>query len=570
MEEGVGEEAGVGLDWRDRDWGLLPPSERLVTLPLEVPEFTLGWGVIRWVTNHLIQPNGPRAGQPFRCTEFQVRFLLWFYAVDEHGDFLYSEGIRRLAKGSGKSPFAAVVALAEFLGPVRFERFVEGVPGGCVGKRQPLSWVQVAATSEEQTKNTMRMVRAFVNHRGCHLKQDYGLDVGKTYIESADGCKLEQITSSATTAEGNEISFAVCDETEHWTPVKGGPALYETLSQNAAKSKSSRLLQTSNAWMPGDSSVAESTWDTWVAEQEGKVHSDRKPLLYDAIMAPHNTCMGMEPQPGEVPLTEALEWVYQDCPWASQENMLNTILKPNYPVSRSWRFFLNHPHDVENVWCPTGKFMECHDPERFVDKGEQIVMFFDGSKSNDHTALVGCCLSDGFIFTIGVWKPDEDAGVVDAEAVDAAVLQAFETYDVLAFWADVREWESYVKNRWPDLFADQLKVWAVPSGKLPAAIAWDMRSRAYQFAEATEQCLDEIVNHDFSHDGNWDLVAHVGNCRVKEYRGRWAVRKESPKSSKKIDAAVCMIGARMLFHVVRGSDVWEKRNRNVEWSFGWS
>ena len=61
---------------------------------------------------NLIQPNGPKAGQPFTPTDGQVEFLLHFYAVNENGEWLYSHAARRLAKGSGKSPFAAAVALA--------------------------------------------------------------------------------------------------------------------------------------------------------------------------------------------------------------------------------------------------------------------------------------------------------------------------------------------------------------------------------------------------------------------------------------------------------------------------
>lgn len=570
MAENVQAEAGRGdvEDWRSRDWSLLPPSERLITLPLDIPDRTLGWGVVAWITDNLIQPNGEFAGQPFRCTEFQVRFILHFYAVNEQGDFVYNEGVRRLAKGSGKSPFAAVLALAELLGPVMFDRFDDDVPGGCVGRKRPLSWVQVVATAEEQTKNTMRMVRAMVNHKACRLKQRFELDVGKTYIEVPDGSKLEQITSAWTTAEGNEVTFVVSDETEHWEPSKGGPQLYETLLQNVAKTNNARLLQTSNAWEPGGESVAESTWEAWQEQEEGRTVAERR-LLYDAICAPFNTSLSPDTGDGEVSLDEALAFVYQDCSWAALDNIKNTIWKPNYPQSRSWRFFLNRPVASEDSWCPTSVFMECHDPDRVVKQGEDVVLFFDGSKSNDHTALVGCCLSDGFVFTLGVWEPDEATGVIDADVVDRAVLAARDTYNVVAFWADVREWESFVKNKWRDDFVDSLLVWAVPHGKLPEPIAWDMRSKGYQFAQATEQCLDEIVNHRFAHDGHWELVKHVGNCRVKEYRGLWSVKKESPKSRNKIDAAVCMIGARMLYHVVKSSPEWERASSEVEWSFGW-
>src|SRR5690606_33016046 len=96
-----------------------PATSRLDTLPAGLPELTLGWEAARWAHRWLVQPNGPRAKQPFRFTDRQLRFVLWWYAVDERGRWLFNHGVRRLAKGSGKSPFAAVLALIEFCAPVR-------------------------------------------------------------------------------------------------------------------------------------------------------------------------------------------------------------------------------------------------------------------------------------------------------------------------------------------------------------------------------------------------------------------------------------------------------------------
>lgn len=552
--------------WSGTDWAAVAPAERLDTLPAGVPSLTLGWGVIRWVSDNIVHPH---TGEPFRLTERQARFVLWFYAVDEVGDFVFTEGVRRLSKGSGKSPFAAVLALVQLLGPVRFVRFDPGVIGGCVGSRWAMSWVQVAATAEEQTKNTMRMIRAMVNHKKSRLKRDYQLEVGKTYIETADGCKLEQITSAASTAEGNEITFCIADETEHWTPVRGGKDLYEVLGRNLGKTRNARMLQTSNAWEPGAQSVAELTFDTWVLQEEGKGNSDKQ-ALYDSVRAPDYTSLAPDAVDGECPLMAALQWVYADCEWANIDGIAHRIWQPNSNVAEAWKYYLNRPQVDENSWCPPDVFMQNHDPARVVEPGEDIVMFFDGSKSNDYTALIGCCMSDGFVFTIGVWQPDSRTGVVNVHAVDAMVCAARDRWTVVAFFADVREWESYVKDKWAKLYKDDLLLWALPRGQMPEPVAWDMRTKAWQFGEATETCLNEIVEGTFKHDGNPDLVSHVSNCRVKEVRGQWYVKKESPKSRRKIDAAVCMIGARMVYRMVKASPKWEKRSSvSASFGFGW-
>lgn len=540
----------------------LPPRERVYTLPAGLPEYTLGYGVLAWIEEHLRQPNGPRAGLPFRPTLGQARFLLWFYAVDENGRWLFNRAVRRLAKGSGKSPFAAVLALAELLGPVRVAGFDESVPGGVVGMPVSMPLVRVAATSEQQTANTMRMVRAMSNKRTA-LARKYELDVGKTFVDTPTGGKLEQITSSASSAEGAETSFTVADETEHWGPGNGGVDFADTLVQNAAKT-SARIMETSNAWLPGAGSVAESTFEAWCDQQEGKTRG-RQQILYDAVIAPPNTALTDEPGEGEISLTEGLQFVYGDCPWIDLETIKEQIWSPSFPVSRSRRFFLNQPNAADDAWCTLQEWSVLADTNRVLVDGEEVVLFFDGSKSNDHTALVGCCMSDGFVFTAGVWAPRRDTGVVDVDAVDSMVARMFERFTVVAFWADVREWESYVKTSWPQAYGDRLLVWATPHGAQPSAIAWDMRSHAREFAQAAEMCLAEIQDGRFAHDGNWDTSRHVGNCRRVESRGFITVKKESPKSPNKIDAAVCVIGARMLYRAVLASAAWEERNDDTGW-----
>jgi hypothetical protein len=162
------------------------PASRLSTLPPGEPKLTLGWEAWRWCEK-LTQPNGPRAGQPFEPTVDQLRFLLWWYAIDREGRWLFNHGARRLAKGSGKSPFAAVLALIEFCAPVRLARFDSRAPGGCWGKPVDMPLVQIAATAESQTANTMRMVRAFAP-KGSAIVREYNMDPGKTkYYKLPEG-----------------------------------------------------------------------------------------------------------------------------------------------------------------------------------------------------------------------------------------------------------------------------------------------------------------------------------------------------------------------------------------------
>lgn len=709
MDEGAGSEVTDTLP---------APRERTDTLPLGLPERTLGYHAAAWMMDNLIQPNGPKAGQPFIPTDRQIEFLAHFYALNHKGSFVYRQGIRRLAKGSGKavslltpiltpdgwrkfgdlavgdrvfhpsgrptvvthvhpidqwdtwdvevsdgttlttsgehlftvdefvgsakrkrrtldvramaregefnlrlpdvdkealrangvsegvlasfqngrtivgarqvppvdarcitveaedglylvgetmvvthnSPFAAAMCLFELLGPCRYDGFDRHEPFGVRAKPMSMPLVQIVATSESQTANTIRMVRAFCQKKGP-LARKYDLEVAKTFIETPGGGKLQQMTSSAHSMEGGEVSFVVGDELEHWLPAQGGPAMLQTIQQNAAK-MGGRFMGTCNAWVPGEQSSAEAVFEAWCDQEDGLTRGKTK-ILYDARVAPPNTVLTDEPEEGQVGLTEALEYVYEGCPWVNLESIKEQIWSPEYPESRSIRFFLNRPNAAEASWITLEEWTQLRKPDRKVEPGEKIVMFFDGSKSNDHTALVGCCMEDGHIFKIGHWKPEKPLGVVNVAAVDAGVRRAFDTYNVVAFWADVREWESFTRTAWPEDFGDRLIVPAVRGGMSASPIAWDMRSHAYQFAEAAETAFTEIQQQAFTHDGDSALGEHVSNCRVNEFKGRWSVKKESPKSSKKIDLAVCMIGARMLYRYVKSSKEWADMNKPV-------
>ena len=159
---------------------LVAPRDRLVTLPEGIPKLTLGWEAIHWATKYLRQPDGPNAGERWEFIESQVRFMLWWYALTPEGRWIYYHGVRRFAKGYGKSPFAAVMSMIELLAPVRFARWDESAPGGVVGREVSMPLVQIGASSHDQANvNTMRMVRALLP-KNSRILRDYDVEAGKT------------------------------------------------------------------------------------------------------------------------------------------------------------------------------------------------------------------------------------------------------------------------------------------------------------------------------------------------------------------------------------------------------
>lgn len=530
-------------------------ADRLDTLPDGVPMFTLGWEALAFAAKYLRHPDGERQGERWVFTPRQTRFILWYYAVDDNGDWLFGHAARRLSKGSGKSPWAAVMAVIELLAPVRFSHFDTGVRGGCIGKPVALPWVQIAAATAEQTKNVMMYIRSLLSPAlAPELHRDFKLDVGKEKVFVDPSGTLEVITSSAASAEGSRATFIIADELEHWLPSNGGIDLFRTLKANLTKT-GSRMVETLNSWVPDAGSAGEETFKSWCEIEDGVARRPKMGILYDAVQAPPGVELS-----DEVALREALEFVYADCPWSLKQ--LDSIVSDIYTsrdASEARRKYLNQNVAPDSAWVDPQLWASMADRERVVSPDEEIVLFFDGSISHDATALAGCCLDDGHVVSFGVWEPslsknDGRPDRVDVRLVDERVDWVMNNYNVVAFFADVREWEGFVHHVWPERYRDRLQVWASPRGDLPAPIAWDMRGKVREFTLAAELTEADILQRRFTNDGDRLMANHVRNAR--RYENRWgsSVCKETKKSPKKIDACVAMIGARHVYRLVKESD----------------
>ncbi|MEH3052507.1 MAG: hypothetical protein PGN13_00670 [Patulibacter minatonensis] len=249
-----------------------------------LPERTLGWQWIDWAGHYLRQPDGPEAGQPWRYTLEQIRFLLWWGAVDDAGRWLARSGHLRRAKGWGKDPFGATLCAIEFVGPCRFGG--NDAHGKPVGVPHPASWVITAAVSKDQTRNTMTLFPAMLSDE---LIAEQGIDLGKEIIYAGKGRRrLESVTSSPKALEGPRITFALLNEVQHWLRNNDGHAMKAVVNRNVTKSRdgAARALAIANAPEPGEDSVAEHDYDAYRAIAEGRTRATG--FLYDSLeAAPH-------------------------------------------------------------------------------------------------------------------------------------------------------------------------------------------------------------------------------------------------------------------------------------------
>ena len=522
-----------------------------------LPEKTLGWGVLNWWASYVKTPGGEHAGEAFMPTLEQARWVLWWYAVDNKGRYCYRNGVLRRLKGWGKDPLAAALALVELCGPVAFAGFdLKGEP---LGKARHAAWVQIVAVSQEQTKNTMSLFPVMVSAK---LKEDYNLEVNKTIIYSEAGGRIESVTSSPHSMEGNRPTLVIRNETQWWVDSVAGHELAGVIEGNVTKIQGARTLSICNAHIPGEDSVAERDYDAWQAVQSGDAVDVG--TLYDALEAPADTPVSEIPSEKEDPegylagvqkLREGILIARGDSVWLPVDAIVESVLDVKNPVTESRRKFLNQVNASEDSWIAPYEWDAVAVPEAGLSKGDKITLGFDGSKSNDWTALVACRVEDGCLFLIKAWNPAKYPNEqVPREDVDATVRSCFERFDVVAFRADVKEFEAYV-DQWSRDFKKRMKVNASPA----SPIAFDMRGNQKRFALDCERFLDSVLEQELSHNGDVTLRQHVLHARRHPtIYDAVSIRKASKDSSKKIDAAVCAV----LAFGGRQDYLMSKRNRS--------
>lgn len=506
-----------------------------------LPKHSLGWGVINWLYEYVLTPGGPDAGQPFMPTLEQARFIVWWYAVDEDGRWLYRSGTLRRLKGWGKDPLAGALSLVELCGPVEFSHFDED--GQPVGKPKYDPWVQIAAVSQDQTRNTFTLFSSLVSPK---LKEEYGIDIHKTIVYDRRGKMIEGVTSSPLALEGKRPTFIIQNEIQWWVEANDGKAMRDVIDGNVTKSAygTCRALSICNAHVPGQDSVGEDDWEAYLKVQAGEAVDTG--LLYDALEAPPNTPVSEIPAYDEDPegfeegiekLKAGLEVARGDAKWLDLDIIVSSILDIRNPVSESRRKFLNQVNAAEDSWISRKEWDSCQSDVK-LEPGDKITLGFDGSKSNDHTALCACRIEDGAVFLLNTWNPEKQpGGVIPRESVDAAVRSAFERYTVVGFRADVHEFESYV-DEWGKDFKRVVKVKASPNNP----VAFDMRGQKKRFALDCERFLDAVLEQELTHDGNPRLRWYIGNAqRHPTNYDAVSIRKESKDSSRKIDGAVTAV-----------------------------
>ncbi len=539
------------------------PSWQIADGRWVLPELTLGWDMLTWCGRYLQHS----AGVPWRFTLEQARILLWWFALTPDGEFLFRDGVLQRLKGWGKDPLGATLLAFELLGPAR----VDDIDGGrVVGRDVTDAWVQTAAVALDQTKNTMRLFPTLFTPEAIDT---YRIQIGKEQIYAlGDSRFLQAVTSSPTKLEGPRTTAMLLNETQHWNASNGGHEMSAVIERNATKSSdgASRTFRITNAFEPGMDSVAERDRDAYENVLAGR--SMDTGLMYDSLEAAADAPLNAEDAPAVV------ESIRGDSVWLNTDRIVKAILDTRNPPSRSRRFWYNQVIAAEDAWTTPQLFDAIARPDDpGLADGEPIALFFDGSKSDDATALCGVRMSDGHVVTLGMWQRPPgsrgDGWLSPRDRVDERVAEMFDRFRPVGFFADPshtvddetaeRYWDGLI-DEWHRRYKSRLKSWAKP-GRGGHAVLWDMASpaRSEAFTAAAERCASDIENAAFTHDGDDRLRLHVKNARRAPNRWGVSLRKEHRESSRKIDLAVTMVGARMVRRLILLGDSGKQRTGNA-------
>lgn len=530
-----------------------------------LPKRSLGWEGLAFAGQHFTHK-----GKPWKYTMEQARFLLWFYAVNERGEFDYHSSVLQRLKGWGKDPFAAVLSGSVLVGPMEFDHW--GKDDQPLGRQVSDAWVQIAAVSLDQTKNTMKIFPGLIP---VETRKLFGIQIGKQNVWArGDQAQIEAVTASPLAIEGGRPKLIIRAETQNWNSSNGGHDMAGAMEGNAAKAEigtPARILDICNAYQPGKDSVGQQQREGWEETQGEDAKTADFGLMYDSLEAPPEAPLTRDDAP------DVVESVRGDSVWLdARGRILKSILNPANSPAESRRKWYNQVVAAEDAWTEPLEFDPLKDDSLVVESGEEVALFLDCAKSDDATALMGCRMSDGHVFTMGMWQrpPGKrgDGWVVPRGAVDQEIREARNKYRVVGFFGDPahalddetmdRFWDPMF-SEWDMMFRREVKVWA-QTGKDSHSVMFDMSARdnARRFAEAAAFTLEEIKSAAFTWDGDARLRKHVLNARRYPVQGYVSIAKESRESRKKVDLAVAMIGARMVRRLVltqgkkRGGNVW--------------
>jgi phage terminase large subunit-like protein len=499
---------------------------------------TLGPGVCDWMEENLIHGPGDIRGTPAQIDDETRGLIYRMYEVYPKGTKIGRRdvsGRRRftrvglsLRKGTAKTEKLAWVAAAELHpdAPVRCDGFdSRGDPVG-VGVVDP--YIPLVAYTEEQSEELAYGALYVILSEGP-LANDFDIGLERIMRNAGDG-KVEALASSPSGADGARTTFQGFDETHRFILARHRRT-HTTMLNNIPKRMLADAwsLETTTSFAPGEDSVAEGTMDYAKSIEAGQIKDPRLFFFHRQASSSHD----LSKEKGV--RAAILEASGPAGEWSNIESIVDLWRSPQTDQTYFERVWLNRPTQAGNQAFDAQRFKE------LVGDGKPpaktlISLGFDGSRTNDATAIVGTVISTGHQFIVGKWErpPNLEDWEVPRKDVDQAMDDAMTTWDVWRLYADPPYWDELVDE------------WAGRYGSKKVFKWWTNSYR--KMAQACRIYADAIANGELTHDGDEAFIRHVGNAQrhpinLEDDQGQplFYIEKDRRDSTHKIDIAAAAV-----------------------------
>lgn len=513
---------------------------------------SLGYELADWIAEYCCHGPGDVSGEPAIVDDEWLDFLVEAYRIDPvTGRRCYDEAVLSRPKGRAKSELAGWIGTAEAFADCRFDGWnAYGQPAARPVRSQLL---RCLATEESQAGNTFEVIAYIVGDWGQDVHPEvYGGAGGVRRYQSATaiylpgGGEIRACTSGSASKDGGKETWVCADETHLYT-LRELKSMYATVQRNCGKRKLAQpwLMQTTTMYRLGEQSVAEETLTAW-----------RKGELADTVLVDHKEAKGKVDAKtladAEYTKRQLVEVYGPAAEWHDMDRKYRDMRDPRIcrDDAEAARYYLNRGIAAADSWISTD-VVERQIRRELVEAGTSIALGFDGSLNDDSTVLMGSRMEDGFLFPVGIWeRPSGRAGIgweVPRSEVLEAVREAFGLYDVIRMYADPHEWRSDIDSLSEELGAERV-------------ISWETR-RDVQMAAALDRLRVDLINGELWHSGDGRVVVHFGNAYAWQKGKLTLVRKEHPRSHRKIDSVVGAAIAGEARADAITAKLWPKRKR---------
>lgn len=499
--------------------------------------------VPEWIERHCVIPDGADAGEPFRLTDWQLRFVAEHYSVRAEAQpgllapaFVYRRSQLVMPQKAGKAPLTAAMVCLEGVGPALFAGWATGgetyrcaehgcrcgwryaySPGEPMGRPWPTPLIQLTATSEEQCENVYDALRPMIDNGPL---ADMIPKTGEEFIRLPRRGRIDTVTSNARSRLGQRVTFVIQDETGLWTKTTGMLAVAKTQRRGLA-GMGGRAVETTNAYDPTEDSVAQRTAESKATDLY-RMHPLAPPgLRYDRAddrrrIHAHVYC--------------GSPWVDLDAIEAEAAELIER------DPAEAERFFGNRVVAGGGHAFSAERWAELAGPDLIVPDRALIVVGVDGARYDDALAIVATAVETGHQWPLCIIETPADAGddyEHDFEEADRAMLAAFDRYDVWRVNCDP-QWIGPLVDRWVGRWGDK------------KIVEW-LTHRDRPIGYAVRAYLDALKSGDLSHSGDGVLGQHIANSvrrpiRLHDDAGRGMFTLTKPRDlRRKIDGAMAAV-----------------------------